>query len=189
MRWLSYRIFTALGWRVEGDLPDVTKMVIVAGPHTSNVDFFLFLATIYHLGISVRFLAKHSLFRWPFGWMFRKVGGIPVDRSSPGGIVGQVTEAFDAEERMTLVITPEGTRKAAPNWKSGFIEIAEGAKVPVVFAGVDAANKRIHISSAEYVGSDRHEFMDRVRAFYADKDGLRPEGKGPIRLRSEPVSS
>jgi hypothetical protein len=27
-----------------------------------------------------------------------------------------------------------------------------------------------------------------VRAFYADKDGINPEGKGPVRLRSESVS-
>jgi 1-acyl-sn-glycerol-3-phosphate acyltransferase len=189
MRWLSHRIFTALGWEIRGVLPEEPKMVVIGAPHTSNWDFFIFLAVIHHFGVKVKFLAKHSLFRWPFGWMFRKVGGIEVDRSSAGGVVGQAREAFANAERMILVIAPEGTRKAADRWKSGFVEIAAAARVPVVFAGVDGANKVLHIGPAEEVGPDRHEFMNRVRDFYADKDGLRPEGKGPIRLSGEPVVS
>lgn len=185
MRWLSYRIFTALGWRVEGELPDVPRMVIVGAPHTSNWDFFLFLAAIHHFDIKVRFLAKHSLFRWPFGFMFRKVGGIPVDRSKAGGIVGQVKAEFDAGEDMILVVAPEGTRKAAGVWKSGFVEIAEGADLPVVLAGVDGAARRLTISEALTVGEDRDEFMDRVGTFYADKPGIDPSGKGPVRLRGQ----
>lgn len=189
MRWLSYRFFTALGWRVRGELPDIPKMVVIGAPHTSNWDFFIFLAAIYHFDIKVRFLAKHTLFRWPFGWMFRKVGGIPVERSSTGGMVGQVTEAFDSAEEMILVIAPEGTRKAADSWKSGFVKIAEVARVPVVFAGVDGASKTLRIGPAEEVGPNREEFMDRVRAFHADLGGLRPVGKGPVRLSSETVPS
>ena len=185
MRWLSYRIFTALGWRVEGELPDIPKMVIIGAPHTSNWDFFLFLAVIYHFGIRVSFLGKAGLFRWPFGFMFRKVGGIPVDRSKGGGLVGQVASAFDAHERMILVVAPEGTRAAAASWKSGFAEIAHGADVPVVFAGVDGPSKTIFIGPPEKVGQDRGEFMDRVRAFYADKPGIDPSGKSAVRLADE----
>jgi 1-acyl-sn-glycerol-3-phosphate acyltransferase len=189
MRWLSYRIFTALGWRIRGELPDLPKMVVIGAPHTSNWDFFIFLAVIYHFDIRVRFLAKHTLFRRPFGWMFRKVGGIPVDRAERGGVIDQVRDAFKREERMILVIAPEGTRKAADSWKSGFLKIAQVSHVPIVFAGVDSATRTVHIGPAEEVGPDPHEFMDRVRAFYADMDGLRPEGKGPMRLDSEPVLS
>ena len=188
MRWLSYRIFKALGWRVEGGLPELPKMVIIGAPHTSNWDFFLFLAVIHHFRISVNFLGKHTLFRWPFGFMFRKVGGIPVDRRKSGGIVEQVRMAFAARERMVLVIAPEGTRDAAGSWKPGFVRIAAGAKVPVVFAGVQSTQKTIFISQAEWVGDDEGEFMGRVRAFYADKNGLRPDNKGPVRLDSERVS-
>lgn len=185
MRWLSYRVFTALGWRVVGDLPALPKMVIIGAPHTSNWDFFLFLAVIYHFDVKVSFLGKASLFRWPFGFLFREVGGIPVDRSQHGGLVGQVSAAFAERERMILVIAPEGTRAAAPSWRSGFVEIAEEADLPVVFAGVDGANKTVTISEAEWVRSDRHEFMDRVRTFYADKPGIDPAGKGAVRLASE----
>ena len=189
MRWLSYRVFRALGWRIEGELADLAKMVIIGAPHTSNWDFFLFLAVIYHFDIRVHFLGKASLFRWPFGFMFRKVGGIPVDRSGPGGLVGQVAAEFEAHDEMVLVIAPEGTRSAASSWKSGFVEMAHGSHVPVVFAGVHGANKTITISQPEWVGDDRREFMDRVRAFYADKPGLRPVGKSVVRLVDEPPTT
>lgn len=189
MRWLSHKVFTALGWRIEGELPDLPKMVVVGAPHTSNWDFFIFLAVIHHFDVKVRFLGKHTLFRWPIGWMFRKVGGIPVDRSQPGGLVGQVKKAFDSAERMILVVAPEGTRRAARSWKSGFVEIAEGADVPVVFAGVDGPTRTVHIGPPEMVGSDRNEFMQRARSFYSDIRGIRPEGKGPVRLGGEPVPS
>lgn len=189
MRWLSYRLFRWLGWTVEGDLPDLPKMVIIGAPHTSNWDFFLFLAAIRHFDIKVRFLAKHTLFRRPFGWMFRRVGGIPVDRAQPGGIVQQAKAAFDQHEEMILVVAPEGTRRAAPSWKSGFVEIAERAGVPVVFVAVDGARKALVVGGPEFVGSDRSEFMDRARAFFADRGGIRPKGKGPVRLaRETPVS-
>ncbi len=164
-------------------------MVIIRAPHPSNWDFFLFLAVIYHFGIKVSFLGKAGLFRWPFGFMFRKVGGIPVERSKAGGLVDQVASAFDANERMILVIAPEGTRAAATSWRSGFAEIALGADVPVVFAGVDGPSKKVFIGPPEKVGQDRGEFMDRVRAFYADKPGIYPERKSAVRLEDENIKS
>lgn len=185
MRWLSYRVARFLGWRFEGQLPEVPKMVIIGAPHTSNWDFFLFLAALHHFGIRVRFLGKHTLFRWPIGFMFRKVGGIPVDRSRAGGVVEQVRREFDSQEHMILVITPEGTRKPARRWKSGFVQIAQGANVPVVLAGVDAEHKTLWISRAHEVGDDVDRFMDEVRTFYADKNGINPSGKGPIRIAEE----
>ncbi len=185
MRWLSYRIFRALGWKIDGELPDLSKFVIIGAPHTSNWDFFLFLAAVYAFDVKMSFLGKASLFRWPFGFMFEKVGGIPVDRSKAGGIVRQVKEAFDRSEEMILVIAPEGTRRVAPSWKSGFVEIAARSGVPVVFAGVDGQNKTLVISTAHFVGEDKGAFMDQVRAFYVDKNGIKPEFKGPVRLGKE----
>jgi len=94
MRWLSHLLATALGWRFEGIVPDEPKMVVLGAPHTTNWDFFLFLATLHHFGLRVRYLAKRSLFRWPFGWFFRATGGVPVDRRQPGGVVAQVEQAL-----------------------------------------------------------------------------------------------
>jgi len=189
MRWLSYRVMKTLGWTFLGEIPDIPKMVIIGAPHTSNWDFILFLAALHHYDIRVRFLGKHTLFRWPLGYLFRAIGGIAVDRTRPRGVVGQVRAAFDAEDRMILVIAPEGTRDAAPSWKSGFIEIAETAGVPMVLAGVDGPSRTLTIGPAVEVRGDRVAFMDRVRAFYIDKRGLRPGLKGPVRLGRETKSS
>jgi 1-acyl-sn-glycerol-3-phosphate acyltransferase len=185
MKWLSYRIFTAIGWRFVGEIPDIPKMVIIGAPHTSNWDFFLFLAALHRYRMKVRFLGKHTLFRWPFGYFFRKLGGIPVDRSRAGGVVAQVKQTFDDAQEMILVVAPEGTRRAAPRWKSGFVEIAAKSDVPVVFAGVDGPGRTLVIGPPHRVGADRTGFMDRVRAFFNDKDGINPQGKGPVRIGAE----
>ena len=188
MKWLSYRVCRALGWRFEGALPDVPKMVIVGAPHTSNWDFFLFLAALHYFDMKVKFLGKHTLFRWPFGGLFRRWGGIPVDRRRATGVVDQVKEAFDAATEMILVVAPEGTRSAAPMWKSGFLEIAERVGVPVVPAGVDGVNKVVTMGPAQPVGLAREDLMGRLRAFYEGKTGVRPALASPVRLGGEPRS-
>ena len=174
---------SALGWQFVGDVPDVPKMVVIGAPHTSNWDFFLFLGTLHHLRLKVAFLGKHTLFRWPFGLLFRRLGGIPVDRSRAGGVVGQVKRAFDDADEMILVLAPEGTRKAAPRWKSGFLEIATAAEVPIVLAGVDYENKTVTIGP--HFDPESLGLMDSIRHFYSDKTGHHPHGKGPVVLRSE----
>jgi 1-acyl-sn-glycerol-3-phosphate acyltransferase len=189
MKWLSHRVFTILGWDIDGEIPDIPKMVLIGAPHTSNWDFFLFLAALHHFRIKVKFLGKASLFRWPFGFMFRSVGGLPVVRSRRGGLVRLVKAAFDEADEMILVIAPEGTRRAVDTWKSGFVEIAHDAGVPVVFAGVDGANKILTIGDPQEVGDDRTAFMDLVRTFYSDKPGLNPSGKGPVQLDRETAMS
>jgi len=185
MRWLSHLLATALGWRFEGIVPDEPKMVVLGAPHTTNWDFFLFLATLHHFGLRVRYLAKRSLFRWPFGWFFRATGGVPVDRRQPGGVVAQVEQAFAEEDRMILVVAPEGTRGKAAHWKSGFVEIAERVGIPVVPAGVDGVGKRVIIGDPVRVGGDRSEVMGRLRAFYEGKSGVRPELATPVVLAEE----
>lgn len=189
MKWLSYRVCRAFGWRFEGTVPDVPKMVIVGAPHTSNLDFFLFLAALHHYDIKVRFLAKHTLFRRPFGSLFRRWGGIPVDRARARGVVDQVKRAFDAADELILVIAPEGTRSAAPRWKSGFFEIAESVGVPVVPAGVDGDNKVVTMGEAQPLGLTRDQLMDRLREFFAGMKGIRPKNAGQIRLAGETAPS
>lgn len=188
MTWLAYRYLTALGWTFHGKLPDVPKMIITGAPHTSNWDFVLFLGALYHFDMKVKFLGKHTLFRWPFGYFFRAFGGIPVDRSRPGGVVAQVKEAFDAFNELILVVAPEGTRRPVPYWKSGFIKIAEGVGVPIVFAAVDFSRKEVTLSPMVEYDSGVSRFMDQARAFYADKVGKYPENQGPVRVKEEDQS-
>lgn len=185
MRRLVHWILTRLGWAFEGSMPPDPKWIAIGAPHTSNWDFFVFLATLGHFDIEVSFLAKHTLFRWPLGGVFRRLGGIPVDRNKTGGIVDAVTDAFESRDEMILVIAPEGTRDMARSWKSGFLSIAEAAAVPVVFAGVDYETKTLTLADRVHFNGDVAGFMEKARGFYQDKRGLRPELETPVVLREE----
>lgn len=178
-------ILRLFGWRVEGKLPAEGKMIIIGGPHTSNWDFPLAMLTAPSLGVKIRWLGKHTLFRFPFGWFMRLLGGIPVDRSRAQGVIPQSVEAFESADSLVLVITPEGTRSKRDHWKAGFYRIARAAQVPVVLIGVDGASKTIRVGPHEIPGDDVTGYMDRVRAFYADYRGVRPDNVGQIRLRIE----
>ena len=185
MKWLAYRYWRLRGWRFLGELPDRDKLIVIGAPHTSNWDFVLYLAALHAYRLKPRFIGKHTLFRWPFGYFFRALGGMPVDRTKPGGVVGQVVSAFEAADRMTLVMAPEGTRGSASHWKSGFLQMSEASGVPVVLAGVDGANRHVEIGPMLTPDGDTASFMNRVRAFFEDKSGLIPSLKGPVVLANE----
>jgi 1-acyl-sn-glycerol-3-phosphate acyltransferase len=185
MTWLASKWLQWRGWRFIGELPDRDRMIIIGAPHTTNWDFLVFLAASRHWRFSPRFVGKHSLFRWPFGVLFRAWGGIPVDRSRPGGMVGQVAEEFANSESMVLVVAPEGTRKAAPYWKSGFARIAAEAKVPIVPAYIDFPARKVVLGDVIDFDGDEKALMDRLRVFYEAGVGRRGRGKGPVRLKDE----
>ena len=62
------------GWRFEGVVPDEPKFVIIVAPHTSNWDFPVGVMALFSLGFSVSFLAKHTVFGWPWGVFMRWLG-------------------------------------------------------------------------------------------------------------------
>ncbi|MDP9493758.1 MAG: lysophospholipid acyltransferase family protein [Actinomycetota bacterium] len=185
MTWLAHTLLKLMGWRFTGTLPDLPKLIIIGAPHTTNWDFIIFLAALHHYRMKASFIGKHTLFRWPFGHFFRWVGGIPVDRSAPRGLVQQVVDAIVSADRMILVMAPEGTRKPAPHWKSGFLQIAAKANIPIVLGYVDFPNRRAGLGPLVSLDGDATKFMNQARSFYADKEGRRPEGKGPVRVRAE----
>jgi 1-acyl-sn-glycerol-3-phosphate acyltransferase len=166
-------------------MPDIPKVIVVGAPHTSNWDFIVFLAALHAYRIEARFIGKHTLFRWPFGYLFRALGGIPVDRSRPGGLVQQVTEVFEGADEMVLVIAPEGTRRAAPHWKSGFLAIAEATGAPIVFGSVDFARREVTLSRPWAYDGDPGRLMDQAREFFRGKQGRHPRGAGPVRVGEE----
>lgn len=185
MKRLAYRLLTNLGWTFHGQIPDLPKMIVIGAPHTSNWDFVLFMAALHHYAVRVRYMGKHTLFRWPLGYFFRALGGIPVDRSQAGGMVGQVARVFDHSSELILVIAPEGTRKRATYWRSGFLHIAQAADVPVVLASLDYASKRVTIGLTVPFDGDVQVFMEKMRAFYAGSHGLNRGNQGPVAVREE----
>jgi 1-acyl-sn-glycerol-3-phosphate acyltransferase len=130
-------VLRLLGWRLEGNLPDLPKFVVIVAPHTSNWDFVVGFAAYLAIEIEASWLGKHTLFRWPVGPVFRYFGGIPVVRTQATNVVDLHVEEFRRREQLVFVIAPEGTRKRIPAWKSGFYRIAVGAGVPIVPVALD----------------------------------------------------
>lgn len=129
------------GWKFEGTLPDVPKVLVAVAPHTTNWDFIIGVLTLWALDIKISFLGKHTLFKGLFGRWMRSIGGIPVDRSASHGVVGETVRAFAANEQMVLAMAPEGTRQLDKGFKTGFLHIARGAGVPVQLAYFDFSRK------------------------------------------------
>ena len=166
--------------------PAPTRPTVLLGvPHTSNWDFVLMLGIAWRLGIPVRWLGKASLFRGLAGPIMRGLGGIPVDRADPSRVVADVVGRIRDGEVFGLVVTPEGTRGAGKHWKSGFYRIARGAGLPIALGFVDGPSRTTGFGPTIRATGDVVADMDRVRAFYADKAGLRPELRTTPRLREE----
>jgi 1-acyl-sn-glycerol-3-phosphate acyltransferase len=163
--------------------------VLLGVPHTSNWDFVLMLGIVWRLRMRVRWLGKASLFRGWRGPIMRRLGGIPVDRSDASRVVADVVRRIHAGEVFGLVVTPEGTRGSGQYWKSGFYRIARESGLPVTLGYVDRTTMTTGLGPTIELTGDVRADMDVIRAFYADKSGLRPERRTEPRLREEDPAS
>ncbi|MGH8184252.1 MAG: lysophospholipid acyltransferase family protein [Rhodanobacteraceae bacterium] len=161
----------ACGWRLEGTLPDVPKLVLIVAPHSSWWDGIWGLLFKVALGTDVSFMAKRELFRWPVGGLLRRLGGVPIERRAAGDVVGQMVERFRTCERLWLCIEPEGTRKAVVKWKSGFWHIAHQAGVPILPGYFDYPRKVIGLGPLFQPTGDKNADIASLRAFYAPYKG------------------
>ncbi|MGB5697485.1 MAG: lysophospholipid acyltransferase family protein [Polyangiales bacterium] len=187
-QWIGKAFLGAAGWKMDGERPTLDRYVMIAAPHTSNWDLPFMLAMAFVYDIPVRWMGKHTLFKAPFGPFFERLGGIPIVRNRPGGIVAQMVDHFAESESLVLMVPAEGTRGHVDYWKSGFYRIARAADVPVVLSYLDFGKKVGGIGPAVELTGDVRSDMDKIREFYAGKQGFRPENVGVIRLREEDVA-
>ena len=133
MRRFWQLILKFINWKTEGEIPPhLNKYIFVVVPHTSNWDFFLGVTIRGAMGFHSNYLGKKSLFRFPYGFIFRALGGIPVDRSKKLNMVDQIVEEVNKREKFGLAIAPEGTRKKVETWKTGFYYIALKSGIPII---------------------------------------------------------
>ena len=172
-RWLGRSILRAGGWRMVGAFPDLPRVVLIGAPHSSNWDGVWGMAAKLGLGLDIRILGKHQLFRWPLGPLMRRLGVIAVNREAAHGVVGQLVQRFAQHERFWLGIAPEGTRKHVEHWKTGFWKIAHGAQVPILPVYFHYPEKIIGVGEPFLPGEDMAADIARIRAWYRPWQGRR----------------
>lgn len=171
----SFIYYRLLGWKANVTVPGYDKCVICAAPHTSNWDLFIGKLFYGAIGRKTSFMMKKEWFFFPLGLIFKAVGGIPVDRGRNTSLVDQMSRRFAQSERFHLAITPEGTRKANPNWKKGFYYIALKAGVPIVLIGIDYPTKTISATKVIHPTGDIGKDMQEIKQYFKDFQGKKPE--------------
>ncbi len=184
-RALARLYWTFSRWTLSGSNAPDRPTILLGAPHTSNWDFVIMLAIAWRLDIEVHWLGKKSLFAGWRGPIMRRLGGIAVDRENPSRVVSDVVDQVHAGTVFGLVITPDGTRGGNTHWKSGFYRIARETGMPVTLGYVDRTTRTAGLGPTVELTGDVAGDMDVIRAFYADKAGVRPERRTEPRLREE----
>lgn len=163
-KFIFYRL---MGWRIQGSFdPNLKKVVIIVVPHTSWHDFYIGVFTRRILGISISFIGKKELFRWPLGGYFRWMGGVPLDRTPGQNKVEAIAELFKEREVFRLSLAPEGTRKKVLEWKTGYYYIALAAGVPIIPVAFDYSTKTVIIGNPFYPTGEILEDTKTLRSFF-----------------------
>lgn len=180
-RWL----LACFGWKVRfGGFPHLQGVAIIY-PHTSNWDFVVLLMAKWAIGLPARFWGKDALFRVPvLGAWLRWMGGIPLDRKTPHGVVGDMA-ALMAEHRQAgrtlwLALTPEGTRRRMPGWRSGFYQVALRADVPLLLVQLDYSRKQVNVTDFIHLSGDEAADYARIASIYEGVRGFHPERASPV---------
>lgn len=165
-----------MGWRIEGTIDEgIKKCMLMVLPHTSWHDFYLGIFTRGIMGIEMNFIAKKELFRFPFGFYFRWMGGAPIDRTGSLNKVDAIARIFEKHEEFRLAISPEGTRKKVEELKSGFYYIALKANVPIIPVAFDFGKKAVCFGKPFYPTSNYENDLKILLNHFKGVAGKIPE--------------
>ena len=169
--------FKLLGWKVTGfsGFDSVKKAIIIAVPHTSWLDFPLGILLRKVIGLKTNFVGKKELFVFPIGWMFRALGGAPIDRYTKENKVEAIANLFKDRKEFRMAMAPEGTRKKVEEWRTGFYYIAKAANVPIIMITLDFGKKENKISEPLYLTDDKDADFKFMKIFFKDAVGKIPE--------------
>ncbi|GAA4372178.1 1-acyl-sn-glycerol-3-phosphate acyltransferase [Nocardioides caricicola] len=170
-------------WKTVGEVP--RKGILVGAPHTSNWDWVLTMLLAWDYNIQIRLLVKDSLFKGPLGSILRWSGAVELDRENPGETIRRLIVDSETDETFLLGIAAEGTRSRGEYWKSGFYRISQQTGLPITLAFLDAPSRTVGWGPTFALTGDVVADMDRLREFFADKRGIRPEGATVPRLKEE----
>lgn len=164
-------------WKTVYNVPaDLGNAVCIVAPHTAIADFFVGLGFYYYHDIKFKVMMKKEFFKPVFGWILKKMGGIPVNRGHRNHLVEQMTEMFSQNKDTHLIICPEGTRKKVNQWKRGFYLIAEGAKVPILLGFIDYKKRLCGVEKVFYPTGDYEKDLAEIWDYYKS---IKVMGKHP----------
>ncbi len=180
LKLIARLIFFFSGWKIDpASKHTIRRAVMTAAPHTSNWDIVYTLAVFYRLELPIKFTIKKEWIRSPLGPMLRSLGAVPVDREYRNGkkvsMVQVMIELFDQYDDIIMLVTPEGTRQYAPEWKTGFYHVAQGANVPILMGYIDYENKIAGTGPTFRITGNIEEDIERIKDFYRPIQGRHPE--------------
>lgn len=159
-------------WKFEGSFKKpLNKFIIIVVPHTSWLDFPLGLLIKWSQDLDTNYIGKDSLFKPPFGFIFKWLGGTPVDRTKNANLVDAIVDEFNKREKFSLALSPEGTRKKVEKWKTGFYYIAKGANIPIIMLSLDYENRILKVAEPYYLTDDMEDDYKHFEQFFKDTKG------------------
>lgn len=176
MKYISKFILWVLGWKVEKQLIEEPKAIILGAPHTSGWDFVISWLYYNSIGAKANVMVKKEFFWGPLGPVMRALGAVPVDRKKGATIALQMINAMNAAPKMHLAIAPEGTRKRTEKWKTGFHTIAKACNVPVYLGYFDWGKKMVGHGARFELTDDAQADLKRIRLEYLK---MNVKGKHP----------
>lgn len=184
--WLFKRFCTLAwsirGWKIDPNLPEgIDRCVMLGAPHTSNWDMIYTIAAFVYLKIPYRFTIKKEWMRFPFNLLIIPLGGIGIDRSPKKegekrkSMVEAMVELFEQNNKLALVVTPEGTRSKRTEWKTGFYWVAHNSKVPIALSYLDYKERIGGIGKLIHTSGDMEADLKEIMAFYKHKNAKHPK--------------
>lgn len=158
--------FRLMGWRIEGDFPQLKKFIVAVYPHTRNMDFIVGVLTRAVLNEKISYVGKQELFNPLTGWFFRALGGTPINRNSNENKVSAIAQIFKEKDAFRMAIAPEGTRKKVDRWKTGFYYIALEAEVPILLVHFNYPSKKVSFLKLLKPTGDIEKDLKEMKAYF-----------------------
>ncbi len=171
-----------LGWKIQGHKPEIKKFVVIVAPHTSNWDFLIGLLASWAIEEHFHWVAKHSMFRWPLAGLFKRWGGIPVNRNASAGFIDELKNYMLSQPRCWVGITPEGTRKRTRGLKPGFYVMGLRMNMPLALTWFDYRTKVISMRDYIYLTGVEADDMAVIRQHFEGVTGRYPDQASPLVL-------
>ena len=107
-----------------------------------------------------------------------------MDRTSSNNVVDQTIGYFRTRDRIIPALSPEGTRRKIPQWRTGFYWVAVGAGVPIVPVAFDFPRRRIVLNPPQLMSGEMEKDLAQLRGFFNAAQAYRPGTTRRVRIPS-----